>query len=129
MPLALGIFLRTIWRMLQITDLNKVFFDPGRGEVRAVDGVTLHCEEGVVVLVGANGNNAGKTTLLRLDFLLSPDSGSIHINGHNSVDDPDLTRRQLGYLSPSTRLYPLPQRPRKGAGATPGAFTAWKKLN
>ena len=91
--------------MLQIDGLTKVFFDPGRGEVRAADDISLHCDEGVVVLVGANG--AGKTTLLRLiSGILRPDSGTISLNGQSVVDDPDAIRRQLGYLSPSTKLYP-----------------------
>ena len=91
--------------MLQIRDLTKVFFDPGRGEVRAANNISLDCDEGVVVLVGANG--AGKTTLLRLiSGILRPDSGEISLNGHRVSDDPDAIRRQLGYLSPSTKLYP-----------------------
>src|SRR5690606_32497449 len=85
--------------------LRKSFYDPGRGEVRAVDGLDLDLGEGVVALVGANG--AGKSTFLRLvATLLAPDAGSIRIAGFDTVGDGDEVRRRLGYLSTTTRLYP-----------------------
>lgn len=91
--------------MLEVDGVSKVFFDPGRGEVRAVDGVQLQASDGVVVLVGANG--AGKTTLLRLICgILRPDQGRVRLAGFDSVDDADALRQRLGYLSPATRLYP-----------------------
>ncbi|TVR44444.1 MAG: ABC transporter ATP-binding protein [Planctomycetota bacterium] len=91
--------------MLNLMDVSKTFVDPGRGVVRAVDGISLRAEDGVVVLVGANG--AGKTTLLRLiSGILKPDSGRITVCGHDVSQDPDAVRRRLGYLSPATKLYP-----------------------
>ena len=53
-------------------DLVKVF---PRGNVRALDGVSLHVEEGTILgLLGPNG--AGKTTAVRiLSTILNPDSG------------------------------------------------------
>lgn len=91
--------------MLEICQLSKAFFDPGRGEVRAVDDLSLSAQEGVLVLVGPNG--AGKSTLLRLiSGMLRPDRGSIRVAGYESQRHPDALRAQLGYLSPATRLYP-----------------------
>ena len=53
-------------------DLVKVF---PRGNVRALDGVSLEVEAGTVLgLLGPNG--AGKTTVVRiLSTILGPDSG------------------------------------------------------
>ena len=91
--------------MLLIEGVTKCFYDPGRGEVRAVDNVDLTCAGGVVAVVGANG--AGKSTLLRLiATLLVPDSGRVVVDGIDTTVDPEEVRRRLGYLSTTTRLYP-----------------------
>jgi sodium transport system ATP-binding protein len=91
--------------MLDLEQVDKSFYDPGRGEVRAVDRLTCHLADGVVALVGANG--AGKSTLLRLiSTLLRPDRGRISFNGFDTTTHAGEVRRQLGYLSTTTRLYP-----------------------
>src|SRR3984885_5684153 len=74
-------------------DLVKVF---PRGHVRALDGVSLHVEEGTILgLLGPNG--AGKTTAVRiLSTILEPDSGSGTILGHDVVQEPDVVRRLIG---------------------------------
>lgn len=91
--------------MLRLHQVCKSFFDPGRGEVRAVDSLSLELSPGVIALVGANG--AGKSTLLRLiATLLTPDSGTIHLGDLDSRHHPDQLRQRLGYLSTTTRLYP-----------------------
>lgn len=91
--------------MLLIEGVTKCFYDPGRGEVRAVDNVDLTCAGGVVAVVGANG--AGKSSLLRLiATLLVPDSGRVVVDGIDTMVDPEEVRRRLGYLSATTRLYP-----------------------
>jgi sodium transport system ATP-binding protein len=91
--------------MLSIEGVSKSFFDPGRGEVRAVDDVSLTCPGGVLAVVGANG--AGKSTLLRLiATLLVPDRGRVVVDGIDTTVDPEGVRRRLGYLATTTRLYP-----------------------
>ena len=91
--------------MLLLEGVSKCFYDPGRGEVRAVDDVDLSCTGGVVAVVGANG--AGKSTLLRLiATLLVPDRGRVVVDGIDTTVDPEGVRRRLGYLSTTTRLYP-----------------------
>ena len=90
--------------MLVLEGVHKSFYDPGRGEVRAVDGIDLHLEPGVVALVGANG--AGKSTLLRLaTTLLLPDRGRVLVGGRDTRSEGQAIRARLAYLSSTTRMY------------------------
>jgi ABC-2 type transport system ATP-binding protein len=74
-------------------DLVKVF---PKGNVRALDGVSLHVEEGTVLgLLGPNG--AGKTTAVRiLSTILNPDSGHASILGHDVVKEAQTVRQIIG---------------------------------
>lgn len=92
--------------MVRVKGLKKVFHDPDRGEVRAVNGLDFECRRGEIYgLLGANG--AGKTTALRsLATILAPTSGEAWIAGHEVSRDPDGVRRSIGYHSASTALYP-----------------------
>ena len=74
-------------------DLVKVF---PRGNVRALDGVSLEVEAGTVLgLLGPNG--AGKTTVVRiLSTILGPDEGRASVLGHDVVAQPDAVRRIIG---------------------------------
>jgi ABC-2 type transport system ATP-binding protein len=74
-------------------DLVKVF---PRGNVRALDGVSLEVEAGTVLgLLGPNG--AGKTTAVRiLSTILGPDSGHASVLGHDVVTEADTVRRIIG---------------------------------
>jgi ABC-2 type transport system ATP-binding protein len=74
-------------------DLVKVF---PRGNVRALDGVSLEVEAGTVLgLLGPNG--AGKTTVVRiLSTILGPDAGRASVLGHDVVAQPDAVRRIIG---------------------------------
>ena len=76
---------------IHATGLVKTF-----GEIRAVDGVDLDVPEGGVLgLLGPNG--AGKTTTVRLlTTLLSPDSGTATVAGHDVVREPDRVRLSIG---------------------------------
>lgn len=91
---------------VEVRDLAKTFYDEGRGEVRAVDGVSFECAPGAVFgLLGANG--AGKTTTLRvLATILAPSAGTARLMGHDVVEEPEAVRRSLGFYSASTALYP-----------------------
>ncbi len=66
------------------------------GDVRALDGVDLVVEPGIVYgLLGPNG--AGKTTLIRvLATLLRPDRGSVRVAGVDVVADPNAARARIG---------------------------------
>lgn len=89
-----------------VSDLAKVFFDEARGEVRAVDGIGFECHPGEIFgLLGANG--AGKTTTLRmLATILQPTSGRASLMGYEVSTEPEAVRRNLGFYSASTALYP-----------------------
>ena len=95
--------------MIAMDDLRKQFTS-GRGRqarsVVAVDGMTLHARDGAITgLLGPNG--AGKTTSLRmLVGLVTPDSGSIRVDGVDLRDDPQGVRARLGVLSDARGLYP-----------------------
>ncbi len=91
--------------MILTDKLVKIFHDPGRGEVRAVDGVSLEIGDGSIFgLLGPNG--AGKTTLLRvLSTILAPTSGTAEVGGIDVTADPAAVRRRIGFLSGSTDLY------------------------
>ncbi len=67
-----------------------------KGEVRALDGLSLEVEEGTVLSVlGPNG--AGKTTTVRiLATLLSPDSGKVSVGGIDVIKHPDKVREVIG---------------------------------
>lgn len=91
---------------VEVKDLGKVFYDEGRGEVQAVDGISFICQKGEIFgLLGANG--AGKTTTLRmLSTVLKPSRGSARVMGHDVAEAPREVRRSLGFFSASTALYP-----------------------
>lgn len=68
------------------------------GDATAVDDVSLTVEDGsFVVLVGANGS--GKTTLVRqFNGLLTPDEGSVTVDGHDVGDEPVAARTSVGMV-------------------------------
>src|SRR5579871_6132741 len=78
---------------VEAVDLVKVF---PRGNVRALDGVSLAVETGTVLgLLGPNG--AGKTTAVRiLSTILEPDEGHAAILGHDVMKEPGVVRRIIG---------------------------------
>jgi sodium transport system ATP-binding protein len=89
-----------------VQGLTKTFYDESRGEICAVDHIDFSCHEGEVFgLLGANG--AGKTTTLRmLSTILKPTAGTAAVLGHDVLKDPEGVRKNLGFFSASTALYP-----------------------
>ena len=92
--------------MIETRGLSKVFQDKKRGAIRAVDNVSFTCKSGQIYgLLGANG--AGKTTTLRmLATILEPTAGTALICGHDVIEQPAEVRRNVGFLSTATALYP-----------------------
>ena len=91
--------------MIEASDISKTFRDPKRGEIKAVDSVSLVCRPGEIYgLLGPNG--AGKTTLMRmLATILSPTSGSARVAGYDIGTHAGDVRGCIGYLSSATALY------------------------
>jgi sodium transport system ATP-binding protein len=91
--------------MITTSNLTKIFQDKKRGEIRAVDSVSIECRPGRVFgLLGLNG--AGKTTLMRLlSTTLQPTSGSASVAGHDIVSEPEKVKENIGFLSSDTGLY------------------------
>ena len=89
--------------MIVVEGLAKSF--GRRGEVKAVDGVSLTAADGAITgLLGPNG--AGKTTLLRmLATLVVPDAGRASVDGIDVARDPHAARRRIGVLSDARGLY------------------------
>ena len=76
------------------------------GSTRAVDGVDLVADGGVVGLLGPNGS--GKTTLLRmLATVLAPQDGTLRLLGFDPgrASERIEIRRRLGYLPQDVGLY------------------------
>ncbi|OEZ84955.1 putative ABC transporter ATP-binding protein YxlF [Janthinobacterium sp. HH104] len=87
--------------MLSIKQLNKTYANG----VKAINNVSLEIPNGMFGLLGPNG--AGKSSLMRtIATLQDPDSGSIHFDGVDVLQDKEGLRRQLGYLPQDFGVYP-----------------------
>ncbi len=90
--------------MIEVHDLHKSF-KTKTGIVRAVQGVGFTARDGEITgLLGPNG--AGKTTTLRMLYtLMSPESGTVTVDGFDSVRDAEAVRRRLGVLPDARGVY------------------------
>jgi ABC-2 type transport system ATP-binding protein len=79
--------------IIEVRNLTKSF-----GEVKAVDDITFDVAEGeIFAFLGPNG--AGKSTTIKmLTTLLQPTSGSIRVNGHDPVAEPNAVRHSYGIV-------------------------------
>ncbi len=86
--------------IVSIEGVSKLY-----GRVAAIRDVTLHVRRGEVLgLLGPNGS--GKTTLLRmLTGYLSPTTGRLSVDGHDTERDRMAARRLIGYVPESLPLY------------------------
>ena len=86
---------------LTIKNLTKTY----PNGTRALNNLNLEIGTGMFGLLGPNG--AGKSSLMRtISTLQSPDSGSIHFNEINVLEDPMSLRKVLGYLPQYFGVYP-----------------------
>ena len=85
---------------VQLRRVSKRF-----GTRTAVDNLTFSVRKGEVVgFLGPNG--AGKTTTMRLlTSFYTPDSGTILINGLDTLENDVATRASIGYLPENNPLY------------------------
>lgn len=86
--------------MIKASGLIKNF-----GHRRAVDDVSFEAQKGAVVgILGPNG--AGKTTTIRMVAgFLTPDSGTVQVNGINVAGNPVAAQKHIGYMPETTPLY------------------------
>lgn len=88
-------------------EINNLCFT--RGSRRIFNGIDMSVARGkITAIMGPSGS--GKTTLLRLiGAQLTPDAGSIHVNGQNmhelSRNELYAARRQMGLLFQSSALF------------------------
>ena len=100
--------------MIEVKSLTKVFEltkkqrkenNSTEKEAIAVQDVSFNCQPGrVFSLLGPNG--AGKTTTLRMiATILTPTTGSVVVNGFDTLKEPENARKSMGFLTGSTGLY------------------------
>jgi len=91
--------------ILEVKNLQKNF-----GSVQVLKDVSFSLEEGqVLAIIGSSGS--GKTTLLRcLNFLETPDSGEIYVNGKQLISESEEEIRQnrlhFGLVFQNFNLFP-----------------------
>jgi len=90
--------------MIEVQNLHKSF-KTRTGIVQAVRGVSFQARDGEITgLLGPNG--AGKTTTLRMLYtLMTPDQGSVRVDGLDIARDATAVRRQLGVLPDARGVY------------------------
>jgi sodium transport system ATP-binding protein len=90
--------------VIEVDNLHKTFASKA-GPVHAVRGVTFQARDGEITgLLGPNA--AGKTTTLRMLYtLMTPDQGSIRVDGVDVLKDPTGARQRLGVLPDARGLY------------------------
>lgn len=86
--------------MIEVKNLTKQY-----GAFTAVDNISFKLQKGHIYgFLGPNG--AGKsTTMNMLCGCLSLSGGSVIIDGHNIVTDPQNAKRKIGYLPENPPLY------------------------
>ena len=93
-------------KLIQVTDLKKYY---RKGEIKALDGVTVDIYRGdVMVVIGPSGS--GKSTFLRsLNLLEVPTSGTILFEGvdiTNNKVDVNIHRQKMGMVFQHFNLFP-----------------------
>ena len=86
--------------MIEIRNLVKHY-----GPIRAVNDISFTVNQGEILgFLGPNG--AGKTTTMNiLTGFLSATSGSVKINGHDILEEPQKAKSCIGYLPENPPLY------------------------
>lgn len=79
--------------MIEITNLVKFY-----GDKRAVNGISFKVNQGEILgFLGPNG--AGKSTTMNIiTGYLSATSGKVTINGYDILEQPELAKKNIGYL-------------------------------
>ncbi len=85
---------------IEVISLSKIY-----GEQRAVDAISFKVNKGEIVgFLGPNG--AGKSTTMKIiTGYLSPDEGSVLVNGHPVNINQVISKQKVGYLAEANPLY------------------------
>ncbi|MEU6393320.1 ABC transporter ATP-binding protein [Streptomyces sp. NPDC046939] len=85
-------------RVIEVTDLRRVYGDGKRGSYEAVRGVSFSVGRGeLFALLGTNG--AGKTSTVELlEGLAAPAGGRVRVLGHDPHRDRDHVRPRIGVM-------------------------------
>ena len=86
--------------MIEINNLVKRY-----GDKTAVNDISFTVNDDEILgFLGPNG--AGKTTTMNIiTGYLSSTSGSVKVNGHDILEEPELAKQQIGYLPENPPLY------------------------
>jgi len=86
--------------MIEISNLVKRY-----GDKKAVNGISFTVNDDEVLgFLGPNG--AGKTTTMNIiTGYLSSTSGTVKVNGHDILEEPELAKKEIGYLPENPPLY------------------------
>lgn len=86
--------------MIEINNLVKSY-----GDKKAVKGISFTVNDDEVLgFLGPNG--AGKTTTMNIiTGYLSSTSGTVKVNGHDILEEPELAKKEIGYLPENPPLY------------------------
>ena len=87
--------------MIEVSNLVKFY-----GDKKALGGVSFKVEQGEILgFLGPNG--AGKTTTMNIiTGYLSATSGKVTINGYDILEQPELAKKNVGYLPELPPLFP-----------------------
>lgn len=86
--------------MIEIKNLVKHY-----GDKKAVNGISFTVNDNEILgFLGPNG--AGKSTTMNIiTGYLSSTSGTVKINGHDILEEPELAKKNIGYLPEQPPLY------------------------
>ena len=86
--------------MIEISNLVKRY-----GDKKAVNGISFTVNDDEILgFLGPNG--AGKTTTMNIiTGYLSSTSGTVKVNGHDILEEPELAKKEIGYLPENPPLY------------------------
>ena len=86
--------------MIEIDNLVKHY-----GPKKAVNGISFTVNDDEILgFLGPNG--AGKTTTMNIiTGFLSSTSGTVKVNGHDILEEPELAKKDIGYLPEQPPLY------------------------
>jgi NitT/TauT family transport system ATP-binding protein len=93
--------------LIRFRDVSKVFRRAdGRGDLTAVDGLSLEVDQGeIVAVLGKTG--CGKSTMFNLIAgLIEPTSGEVTVSGHDPFRDFEFFRGKIGIVFQGDRLMP-----------------------